>query len=84
MKWRYQPSKRGPSWRLSIANARDEIADLLADNPSLKSVLDEVTASAYRYARRKAAIETEMAEETFPAQCPWGFAQAMDEGSWPG
>ncbi|MGB3581629.1 MAG: DUF29 domain-containing protein [Roseiarcus sp.] len=83
LKWRGQPAGRGNSWRLSIANARDEIADLLADNPSLKTVLDEVTASAYRYARRNAAIETEMGEEAFPAQCPWRFAQAMDEGFWP-
>ena len=44
------------SWRLVIASARDEIADLLDGNPSLKTALDEVTASAYRYARRKAAI----------------------------
>jgi hypothetical protein len=66
-----------------IANARDEIADLLDDNPSLKTVLDEVTASAYRYARRKAAIETDTGEETFPAQCPWSFAQATDAGFWP-
>jgi hypothetical protein len=84
LKWRYQPVGRGASWRLSIANARDEIADLLNDNPSLKSVLDEVMASAYRYARRKAAIETEMAEESFPAQCPWTFAEATDVGFWPG
>ncbi len=45
LKWQYQPAGRGNSWRLSIANARDEIFDLLNDNPSLKSVLDEVTAS---------------------------------------
>jgi hypothetical protein len=83
LKWQLQPAGRGNSWRLSIANARDEIADLLADNPSLKSVLDEVIASAYRYARRKAAIETDMAEEAFPAQCPWSFAQVMDAGFWP-
>ena len=82
LKWRHQPAGRGNSWRLSIANARDEIADLIADNPSLKAVLDEVMASAYRYARRKAAIETEMGEEVFPARCLWGFVQAMDEGFW--
>ncbi len=70
LKWRYQPTGRGNSWRLSIANARDEIADLIDDNPSLKSVLDDVMASAYRYARRKAAIETEMGEETFPERRP--------------
>ncbi len=83
LKWRYQPAGRGNSWRLSVANARDEIADLIADNPSLKAVLDEVMASAYRYARRKAAIETDMAEETFPSGCPWGFEQATDEAFWP-
>jgi hypothetical protein len=42
-----------------------------------------VTASAYRYARRKAAIDTEMADEIFPATSPWSFAEAMDEGFWP-
>ena len=83
LKWERRPAGRGNSWRLSIANARDEIADLLDDNPSLKTVLDEVTASACRYARRKAAIETDMAEEVFPAQCPWSFAQARDAGFWP-
>ena len=85
LKWRPSAGKREQSsWRLSIANARDDIADHLADNPSLKAVLDERRwSSAYRYARRKAAIETEMGEEAFPAQCPWSFAQATDEGFWP-
>ncbi len=83
LKWQHQQAGRGNSWRLSIANARDEIADLLDDNPSLKTVLDEVTASAYRYARRKAAIETDMGEEAFPVQCPWSFDQAMEAGFWP-
>jgi Domain of unknown function DUF29 len=83
LKWRHQPTGRGNSWRLSIANARDEIADHLEDNPSLKTVLDDVMASAYRYARRKAAIETELDEEAFPARCRWSFAEAMDEGFWP-
>ncbi len=45
LKWERQLAGRGNLWRLSIANARDDIADLLSDNPSLKSVLDEVTAS---------------------------------------
>src|ERR1700685_509097 len=65
LKWRFQPALRGNSWRLPIANARDEIVDLLADNPSLKTQLDEVVASAYRYGRRKAAAETDLPEEDF-------------------
>src|SRR5271170_651858 len=36
LKWQYQPPHRGPSRRLSIANARDDLADHLADNPNLK------------------------------------------------
>ena len=83
LKWRFQPKGRGKSWRLSIANARDEIADLVADNLSLKSLLDAVTGQAYRYARRRAAIETNLGEEHFPGQCPWSFADAIDESFLP-
>jgi hypothetical protein len=83
LKWGRQPSHRGKSWRLSIANARDDIGDHLEDNPSLKMMLDSAMEQAYRTARRKAAIETEFDEDDFPARCPWSFAQATDEGFWP-
>lgn len=83
LKWRHQPLGRGNSWRLSIANSRDEIVDHLADNPSLKSLLDDAVTSAYRYARRKAAVETNLSEETFPPSIPWSFEEIMDEGFWP-
>ena len=83
LKWQAKPGLRGNSWRLSIANARDEIADLLADNPSLKAQLSTVMASAYRYARRKAAAETELDETKFPEASPWSFERAMAEDFWP-
>lgn len=83
LKWRYQPALRGNSWRLSIANARDQLADHLADNPSLKARLDEAVTSAYRYARRSASVETGLPETTFPADCPWPFATVMDETHFP-
>jgi hypothetical protein len=83
LKWKFQPDGQGNSWRLSIANARDEIADLLDDNPSLKTQIDGIARSAYRYARRKAAIETGHGEDEFPAECPWPFERAMDGDFWP-
>jgi len=83
LKWRHQPSHRGKSSRLSIANARNEITDHFEDNPSLKAVLDSAMGQAYRSARLKAAIETELDEDAFPARCPWSFTEAMDEGFWP-
>jgi hypothetical protein len=83
LKWRHQPSHRGKSWRLTIANARDDITDHLEDNPSLNAMLDSAMEQAYRTARRKAAIETEFDEDDFPAHFPWSFAQAVDEAFWP-
>ncbi len=84
LKWQVQPSHRGQSWRLSIANAREQLADHLDDNPSLKSQIDTAMVSAYRYAGREAAKETGLAVSAFPAVCPWGFEQVMDDGFWPG
>jgi len=83
LKWQFQPEGQGNSWRLSIANARDEIVDLLDDNPSLRSQIDGVVRKAYLYAHRKVTIEIGLAEEVFPAQCPWPFELAMDGGFWP-
>ena len=83
LKWQFQPNLRGNSWRLSIANSRDQLADHLADNPSLKAKLAEAVESAYRYARRDAARETNMDDSMFPAECPWSFEQFMDVTFWP-
>jgi predicted nucleic acid-binding Zn-ribbon protein len=80
LKWEFQPARRGTSWELSIANARDELTEHLADNPSLKAQLPEAMATAYRRARRSAAIETNLPANTFPPDCPWSFDQAMQDG----
>lgn len=83
LKWEFQPVRRGPSWRLSIANNRDALTDHLADNPSLRSVLESSIEIAYRRARRDAALESGLAEKSFPSTCPWSFSEMMDENFWP-
>ncbi|WP_143221517.1 DUF29 domain-containing protein, partial [Acetobacter syzygii] len=83
LKWEFQPVRRGASWRLSIANTRDALTDHMADNPSLRSVLEASIDTAYRRARRDAALETGFSESTFPSVCPWSFNQMMDEEFWP-
>lgn len=83
LKWRHQPVRRGQSWRLSIMNARDDLSEHLRDNPSLKSQLGEAISDAYRRARRDAAVETELPETIFPKDCPWSFADAVNEAFWP-
>ena len=72
LKWRYQPGKRGSSWEASISNRRDDIADHLDDNPSLKPLLPQTLASAYRKACREAVAETGLAGSIFTESCPCG------------
>ena len=83
LKWRHQPGKRGPSWEASIANQRDDIADHLDDTPSLKPLLSQALASAYRKASREAVAETGLPGATFPELCPWTAEQVLDGGFWP-
>ncbi|MDG5495480.1 DUF29 domain-containing protein [Niveispirillum sp. BGYR6] len=83
LKWQFQPAGRCVSWQLTIKEQRREVADHLSDNPSLKSRLPDSMANAYAVAIIAAARETSIAEETFPAECPWSFEQIMDGAFWP-
>lgn len=83
LKWRYQPGFRGVSWRLSITNARDEIAELLEDSPSLKPKIGELVARRYPAARSRAALETGLPEEALPSTCPFSEPQMLDASYWP-
>jgi len=83
LKWRYQPTHRCRSWRLTIQEQRRMIPDHLHGNPSLKADLNEVMAEAYALARGRAADETDLPEATFPAQCPWSLEQMLDPGLLP-
>lgn len=84
LKWRFQPTLRGNSWRNTIRVQRIRLASHMRDNPSLKSVLDEAMVESYRVARLEAETETGLAEQTFPPSYPWSFEQVMDEEFWPG
>jgi len=83
LKWRFQPSRRGNSWRLSIREQRLRLSSHLAENPSLKSKLPETLEEAYRLALIEAERETGLSEDAFPAECPWPFERMMDGSFWP-
>ena len=83
LKWRYQPGKRGPSWRATIRIQRVELEDHLADNPSLRSQIPEILARAYTKALIDAGVETGLPETSFPDRCPWTFQQVLDDQYWP-
>lgn len=79
LKYLYQPDFRSRSWELSIKHSRNKFKEVLSDNPSLKSQLESIILSAYKDARLKAALETQLPENTFPEECPWGKKQISDE-----
>jgi hypothetical protein len=83
LKWRFQPAIRSTSWRLTIEEQRDRLADHMADNPSLKAKLSETMASAHRLARLSAARETGIPLPQFPEVCPWSYEQIIDPNFWP-
>jgi len=83
LKWRYQPGKRGASWEASIRVQRYSVEEHLDDNPSLKPLLPQALASAYRKARQEAVAETGLPSGTFPEACPWTAEQVLDGEFWP-
>lgn len=83
LKWSVQAERRGAIWQLTIDMQRDAVADLLSDNPSLRTKLDETLAHAYAKARRYAATETGLSLAHFPEECPWTRANVLSSDFLP-
>ena len=83
LKWRYQPERRGKSWRNTIKIQRIDAARVLADSPGLKPRLPDLFDSAYDRARLLAAAETDMDEDAFPERPPFTLEDALNPDYWP-
>lgn len=83
LNWRYQPKRRGKSWRSTIKVQRIELSRHLRDNPSLTSRMAEAIADAYEVASVEAERETSLDGSTFPTACPWGYDEIIGDGYWP-
>jgi hypothetical protein len=83
LKWRYQPTHRTLSWRRSIRQARDIIADVLEDSHTLDDYPAQRLRIAYRRARRDATEDTGLPLATFPESCEWSIDEILREGFLP-
>jgi hypothetical protein len=70
LKWRYQPERRGNSWRNTIRAQRKGIERRLTKTPSLKADLrdPEWWEAVWNDALAQAGQETGL---EFPESCPW-------------
>jgi len=78
LKWQYQPEKRTRSWQVTIQLQRQEIQDLLEDNPSLKSYLDKALSQSFRLGLAQVLSETPISKQVLPDVCPYSLAELLD------
>ena len=83
LKWQYQSSFQGRSWTLTIEEQRAKITEHLEENPSLKSKLAEAIKKAYHFALIETERQTGLPRRTYPPQCPYTFAQMLDDDFLP-
>ena len=79
LKWVFQPELRGVSWQLTIQEQRDQLHELLADNPSLKNQMTASLERTYPRAVKRTALETSLIEETFLTECPFRLEDILNE-----
>jgi len=91
LKWDYQLPQLtdkwrefdGRSWRSTIIEQRDRIAKRLKKTPGLQAILVEIIAEAYADAVMLASKESQLPSTTFPAVCPYGESEILDEDYYP-
>lgn len=83
LKWKYQPQKRGNSWKMSIEYQRLGIKKVLKKNPSLKYQLTERLIEEYPSSVIKASKETKLIKDCFPKECEWNILQILDDKFFP-
>lgn len=84
LKWHYLPERRSRSFRYTIKEQRRKALDLLEDSPSLKPEIEHGIGKAYEDAVLLAVRDTELDEATFPATCPYGLQDILNDDFFPG
>jgi hypothetical protein len=75
----YQEERLSSSWIGTICRMRDQIKDLLKENPSLKPEFEPIAQRAYATARWDACQETGISSKVFPIDMPFTIEQALDD-----
>jgi hypothetical protein len=73
LKWDLLPDRRSASAVLSMDAHRDQIAHLLARNPSLAAETSKALGRAYRYATYDMMRDSDLPRSAFSPECPYDW-----------
>ena len=79
LKWMYQPTHRGNSWRRTILDQRQEINDLIEDSPSLANHFDEMEWLQKAWQRGVQQAINETGIKTLPQQAIWTINEIREK-----
>jgi len=79
LKWEYQPESRGKSCRATIWEQREQVIDILQENPSLKPYLEEAISKGFRQGISLVLRETPLDLDVLPPECLYTIAQILDQ-----
>ncbi len=77
LKWDHPAIRRSRGRVQSVQSQRQAVADVLVRNPGLAPRLPEAIAHCYRRARAEAANDVGLDENSFPAKCPYEWAEIV-------
>ena len=80
LKQRHQPQRASRSWVESIANGREEIADILEQSPSLRRTLPGLMTKNYPRAVAQASRDTRLPAQAFPSDPSFSLEDVLGEG----
>jgi hypothetical protein len=83
LKWRQQPGARSRSWSATIEEQRLQIENVFVESPSLRPLVAGMLAQTYAIARARAIAETGLADEAFPAACPFSLDDILSRSFLP-
>ena len=83
LRWAYEVDLRSTALRVTITRQRHEIAQLLAESPSLVPMAEALVVDTYPAARRAAAMESGPFEDAFPAGLPFLLGEVVDDDFLP-
>jgi hypothetical protein len=83
LKCQHQPELRSKSWLASIREQRRKIEMLVEESPSLRPLLPGMLAKAFASARKEAASEMDVREDSLASVCPFSLEDVLREDFLP-